>query len=57
MTLFLTGINKHKNNGNLYCALTQDVFDSVITFIRDKGAMEGEVHATRVIRYLTKTKL
>jgi hypothetical protein len=57
MTRFLPGKNKHKNNGNIYCALTQDVVDSVSTFIRDKGATEGEVHATRVIHSLTKTEL
>jgi hypothetical protein len=57
MTRFLPGKNKHKNNGNNYCALTQDVVDSVSTFIQDKGATEGEVYATRVIRSLTKTEL
>jgi hypothetical protein len=43
MTRFLPGKNNHKNNGNNYCALTQDVVDSVLTFIRDEGATEGEV--------------
>jgi hypothetical protein len=54
---FLPGKNTHKNNGNSYCALTQDVVDSVLTFIRDKGAMEGEVYTTIVICSLIKTEL
>jgi hypothetical protein len=57
MTRFMPCKNKHKNNGNNYCALTQDVVDSVSTFIQDKGAAEGEVYATRVTRSLTKTEL
>jgi hypothetical protein len=57
MTRVLPGKNKHKNNGNNYCALTQDAVDSVLTFIRDKGATEGEVYAIIVIRSLTKTEL
>jgi hypothetical protein len=56
-THFLLGKNKHKSNGNTYCAFTQDVVDIMLTFIRDKGAMEGEVYATIVIHYLTKTEL
>jgi hypothetical protein len=57
MTRFLPGKNKHNNNGNNNCALTQDVVDSVLKFIRDKGATEGKVYTTRVIRSLTKTEL
>jgi hypothetical protein len=57
MTLFMTGKNTHTNNGNNYCALTQDVVDSVLTFIRDKVAAEGEVYTTRVIRSSTNTEL
>jgi hypothetical protein len=57
MTRFLPDKNKHNNNGNNYCALTQDVVDSVSTFIQDKGESEGEVFTTRVIRSLTKTEL
>jgi hypothetical protein len=33
MTRLLPGENKHKNNSNNYCALTQYVVDSVLTFI------------------------
>jgi hypothetical protein len=33
LTRFLPGKNKHKNNGKIFCALTQDVVDSVLTFI------------------------
>jgi hypothetical protein len=57
MTRFLPGYNKHNNNGNIYCDLPQDVVDSVLTFIRYKGATEGEVYATRVIRSLGKGEL
>jgi hypothetical protein len=57
MTRSLSGKNNHNNNGNIYCYLTQDGVDSVLTLIRDKGATEGEVYATRVIRSLTKTDL
>jgi hypothetical protein len=57
MTIFLPDKNKHNNYGNIYCALAQDVFDSVLMFIWDKGATERDVYATRVIRYLTKTEL
>jgi hypothetical protein len=57
MTHLLPGKNNNKNNGNNYCALIQYVVDSVLTFIRYKGATEGEVYAERVIRSLTKTEL
>jgi hypothetical protein len=57
MTHFMSGKNTDKNNGNSYCVLTQYVVDSVLTFIRDKGAKEGEVYTTRVIHSLTKIEL
>jgi hypothetical protein len=57
MTRFLPGKNNHKNNDNNYCALIQDVVESVLTYIQDKDAIEGEVYATRVIRSFTKTEL
>jgi hypothetical protein len=40
MTHFLPDKNKQKNNVNRYCALTQDVVYSVLTFIRDKVTTE-----------------
>jgi hypothetical protein len=56
LTRFLSGKNKQNNNGNSYCALTQEVVDSVY-FIREKGETEGVVYTTRVIHYLTKNEL
>jgi hypothetical protein len=57
MTRFLPGKNKHKKIGNSKCDLTHDIGDRVLTFIQEKGAMEVEVYAKRVISSLTKTDL
>jgi hypothetical protein len=38
---FLPGKNKHNNKGNSFCALSQEVFDSVMSFIIEKGKYEG----------------
>jgi hypothetical protein len=56
-TRFLTGKNKHDYVGNIQCAMSQDLMNSVVSFIKEKRMNEGECHMTRLIHSLTNNDL
>jgi hypothetical protein len=56
-TRFIPGANLHKNTGNSSVTRSPELLNAGIDFIKDKGAREGEVYATRIIRTLTGHEL
>jgi hypothetical protein len=56
-TRFLPGKNTHSNGGYIHFAISQELLDSVISFIKENEKTEGKVYGTRVIHSLTKNEL
>jgi hypothetical protein len=56
-THFIPGANLHKNTGNNSATRSPELLNDVIDFIKDKGAIDGEVYATIISRTLTGHEL
>jgi hypothetical protein len=56
-TRFLPGKNMHIHVGNIHFVMSQDLMDSFVSFIKEKGKTEGKFYKTRVIHSLTKNEL
>jgi hypothetical protein len=56
-TRHIPGANVHKNTGNGYACMSNEILQSVVNFIQLKGKQDGEAYATRIIRTLTRNEL